>query len=197
MVQMEKRINGPAVHGLPAGRENLQKSMGPTPTKPRKEGISVQGSEARVARAMACDCNHQPMRRPTDIQLGRVLKWTRGFNVRVRLHYEKQGQEDLGQEKAKEDEGMTKEARGGGRASSAYPQNGRRSGEATMLGPIPVPPTTGRAEIAESGPKPARTEVGGVQSNPKTVARDKGHMSLVPHKNGSDGRLAILEPHTL
>ena len=112
MVQMEKYINGLAVHGLPTGRENLQKSMGPTPAEPHKEGTGVQDSEARVARAMACDCNHQPMRRLTDIQ--RILKWTGGFNVRVRFHYEKQGQEDPGLEKAKEDEGMTKDARGGG-----------------------------------------------------------------------------------
>ena len=61
MVLMEKCINGPAVHGLPTGRENLQKPMGPTPAKPHKEGTGVQDSQARSARAMACDRNHQQM----------------------------------------------------------------------------------------------------------------------------------------
>ena len=75
----------------------------------------------------------------------------------------------------------------GGGASSAYPQGGRRRGETTAPGPLPVPPTTGMADLMESGPEPACTEVGGVQSNPKTVAHVKGQMSLVPHRNCGDG----------
>ena len=47
--------------------------------------------------------------------------------------------------------------KGGGGASSAYPQSGRRRGETTTLGPIPVPPPTGMAKITESGLRPART----------------------------------------
>ena len=34
---MEKYVNGPAALGLPTGRENLQKSMGPTPPNPTKK----------------------------------------------------------------------------------------------------------------------------------------------------------------
>ena len=61
MVPMEKYINGLKVHGMPTGRESLQKPMGLTPTKPHKEGTGVQDSETRSARAMACDHNHQHM----------------------------------------------------------------------------------------------------------------------------------------
>ena len=61
MVQMEKYINGPAVHGLPTGKESLQKPMGPTPAELHKEGTGVEDSQTRSARTMACDRNHQQM----------------------------------------------------------------------------------------------------------------------------------------
>ena len=102
--------------------------MGPTTAEPHKEGTGVRDSEDRIARAMARDCNHQPMRRPTVIKLRRVLKWTRGFHVRVQLHHEKQGQEDPGQDKAKEDEGMTKDTKGGEEQAVPIPSVGDEEG---------------------------------------------------------------------